>query len=328
MWRSVIKDDIIYITDGTEDIRIGHTRFNNNHPLAVQEANRRNNDPNTVNFLLTPEITNAFLYYGTQKITFLLHRHEIKIPYQEAKSMAAYAIAKAQAHFRPNPNNTIYTYYTKILYNTIGEITNKVYRPDYNLIMSKPSYPTIHNIQIKDAHIIASNYTTIKSDEDQKGQKYQPIVLLNILNQREKKIVIDTYWHDKTLKEIGIDIGLTRERVRQLLGRALNRLREHLGEQTIPITTEERRGIKCESFKPKVKNQTVLRSTIIKVLTDAGGTLSKKDVISKAQNINKKNTATYQKILDQLSIEGIVIYTKLRNINTLLIERTYTLNHN
>jgi len=56
---------------------------------------------------------------------------------------------------------------------------------------------------------------------------------MQLLDRRESHIV-DAYFgmtcHPKTLEEIGGEIGLTRERVRQLRNRALKKMRDAYGD--------------------------------------------------------------------------------------------------
>lgn len=49
--------------------------------------------------------------------------------------------------------------------------------------------------------------------------------LLSQLNDRERTIIILRFWHDFTLEEIGLRIGLRKERVRQIESRVLRKLR-------------------------------------------------------------------------------------------------------
>ena len=62
--------------------------------------------------------------------------------------------------------------------------------------------------------------------------------LFDVLNEREKKIVRERFGFDggrrKTLEEIGADFGVTRERVRQLQGAAIAKLRHALRESETP----------------------------------------------------------------------------------------------
>ncbi len=53
---------------------------------------------------------------------------------------------------------------------------------------------------------------------------------LDVLNEREKYIILNRYLTDnpKTLQEIGDEFGITRERVRQIEKRALEKIKKHL----------------------------------------------------------------------------------------------------
>lgn len=68
----------------------------------------------------------------------------------------------------------------------------------------------------------------IASDDPGADQNYFALQIGNLLNrlpERDKKVIELRFWHDKTLEEIGDIIGLTKDRVRQIEGRALRRLR-------------------------------------------------------------------------------------------------------
>ncbi len=49
--------------------------------------------------------------------------------------------------------------------------------------------------------------------------------LLNQLNRREQTVIKSRYWHDLTLEETGLEIGLKKESVRRIENRALRTLR-------------------------------------------------------------------------------------------------------
>lgn len=55
--------------------------------------------------------------------------------------------------------------------------------------------------------------------------------LLDRLTEREKKVIDLRFWHDKTLEEVGDIIGLSENRIRQIEGRALRRLRLSIYEE-------------------------------------------------------------------------------------------------
>jgi RNA polymerase sigma factor (sigma-70 family) len=53
---------------------------------------------------------------------------------------------------------------------------------------------------------------------------------LKRLNQRDQAVLHKMYWEGKTLSEIGEEMGVTKERVRQLAHRAKEKLKKHMGE--------------------------------------------------------------------------------------------------
>jgi len=82
--------------------------------------------------------------------------------------------------------------------------------PDQFIDMWYPEYPFLNEEYI----ITAEQATTIDT-------------ILSTLPQREKNIILDRFYHDKTLQGIGNKLGITRERVRLLESNALRDIRKH-----------------------------------------------------------------------------------------------------
>jgi len=64
--------------------------------------------------------------------------------------------------------------------------------------------------------------------------------ILSRLDDREQKIIISRFGLDhsrepQTLKEVGVEMGVTKERVRQIEARALNKLRQAVGDASIDL---------------------------------------------------------------------------------------------
>lgn len=57
--------------------------------------------------------------------------------------------------------------------------------------------------------------------------------VLNTLDERCRYIIRERFWHDRTLEDIGKDLGICRERVRQLESKALRSLKEILKELSL-----------------------------------------------------------------------------------------------
>ena len=51
--------------------------------------------------------------------------------------------------------------------------------------------------------------------------------MLNILPERYKAVLVKRFFESKTLKAIGIDFGVTPERIRQMEAKALNMIRRN-----------------------------------------------------------------------------------------------------
>jgi RNA polymerase primary sigma factor/RNA polymerase sigma factor len=64
--------------------------------------------------------------------------------------------------------------------------------------------------------------------------------ILERLDEREQKIIISRFGLDhshepQTLKEVGVEMGVTKERIRQIEARALNKLRVAAEEEKIEV---------------------------------------------------------------------------------------------
>jgi RNA polymerase primary sigma factor len=64
--------------------------------------------------------------------------------------------------------------------------------------------------------------------------------ILSRLDEREQRIIINRFGLDhsqepRTLKQVGADLGVTKERVRQIEARALNKLRMAAQEEKIDL---------------------------------------------------------------------------------------------
>ena len=99
-----------------------------------------------------------------------------------------------------------------------------------NLVMNDSSYDQVrfeNSVRLNGLNIdqeVISNSTDILEDL-LKGE--MTLILsksLNVLDKRDKAVIIGRFYDGKTLQEIGLEMGLTGERVRQIETRALFRL--------------------------------------------------------------------------------------------------------
>jgi hypothetical protein len=70
---------------------------------------------------------------------------------------------------------------------------------------------------------------------------------------RERKVIGLYYYGEVTMKQIGAEIGVNESRVSQLHARAINRLREALGEMNPDQAVELKRQLVAFAVKPKAK---------------------------------------------------------------------------
>ena len=79
-----------------------------------------------------------------------------------------------------------------------------------------------------------------EQESAQQAREQQITRILSRLDEREQKIIISRFGLDhreepRTLKEVGEDLGVTKERVRQIEARALNKLRLAAQEERLDI---------------------------------------------------------------------------------------------
>ena len=103
-------------------------------------------------------------------------------------------------------------------------------------------FRTSHDEMFASAHEFRQDQYQLEAA--QQNREAQVDLILSRLDEREQKIIISRFGLDynqepQTLKEVGVEMGVTKERVRQIEARALNKLRIAVAEERMdPPETE------------------------------------------------------------------------------------------
>jgi len=82
---------------------------------------------------------------------------------------------------------------------------------------------------------VSSYVTTFAGDEDVDYQKCQQLAsaALDCLDERERTIFLLRFWEQQSYEEIGSQVGVTRERVRQIIASAIALIQENFRKRGI-----------------------------------------------------------------------------------------------
>lgn len=160
-------------------------------------------------------------------------------------SMACMGLIKASMTFDPDKGFRFLTYAEPAIrqHIIIGILDHKKHAHDS---LNEPIYK-----EYKEEN---DNETTLQdlliSEESQADKKYFYNVdvrnLLKHLTAKEREVIELRYWHDKTLEEIELIMRLSPERIRQIEGKALIKLRHAIYGQY------KKDGIRCNAKKDYV----------------------------------------------------------------------------
>lgn len=111
-------------------------------------------------------------------------------------------------------------------------------------------------------------------------EDFTPIEMSEFLGRREKLIILGHYRDNKNLREIGDELGVTRERVRQIKLRAMDGVRATLYEAHLSQTKKEEYQIPIEKFEElSVRSKNALmRNNLTTAIEIARYIQSKKDM--------------------------------------------------
>lgn len=86
--------------------------------------------------------------------------------------------------------------------------------------------------QSRQAYVDGPLSQSIRSESMQAVRSLLNEAIESLKSERSRFAVRRYFWHDETHAEIGVQLGVTRERVRQILDRSLWHIKTHVGEQT------------------------------------------------------------------------------------------------
>lgn len=80
----------------------------------------------------------------------------------------------------------------------------------------------------RDDKAIDPSSSFVKSEKEERWDDLQEALIEDILSQREKMCITEYYVNDRTMKDIGTSLGITKQRVKQNLDDAERKLKEYL----------------------------------------------------------------------------------------------------
>jgi RNA polymerase sigma factor (sigma-70 family) len=146
-----------------------------------------------------------------------------QVDYDEALSIGGLALVKSARKWDPNRGILFSTYACRA-------ISCDVYHIMYGKSMERNSRGKVMFSRVS-SEVLA---TVVSPDDDLCGGLDEDSYIeltraVKSLEGRDKKIVDLYYYNSLTYKQVGEHIGVTRERVRQLLGKVIKKLRLRLG---------------------------------------------------------------------------------------------------
>lgn len=201
-WRTDIKENKVFITNGVSIINIGRAAVRFYHRFAQQEADRRNHDPQVSNFMFDDTSVRKLLRLGLK----LRNEH----PVDERYDLVSLCLVRCINNFVPNQDSSFVTYYVSALYRCLSVLSHK------------EKYKRVNRI-VDDRLLAKSAYHTF-GKEHKAVDDHQS--LLNHLPARQRMMIKLRFYDDMTYDEIGHLYNVTKQRVEQIVKRSLNSIRE------------------------------------------------------------------------------------------------------
>lgn len=325
LWTKVCLNNCIYISDGSNLYKIGkESKFY--HKMADREVKRRNLNPKAEGFEFSKKDIYKLINVGA-RINFRTTSEE------ERYDIASYTLVRCIKHYKLNPKASFMHYY---------------FRAVYNAHANRRKERLVTNVRIDDDLIESAVYHSL--DRDCVDSKV--IVDFKFLTPRELDIITKRYMNGLTLKEVGDELGMTRERIRQIEGNALNRIRRSMGEKEILHTTELRREseranedrkdnldirdttelLTPATLPPRRMQSTPSKSSIVKAfirgfLASVGSVEQVDfDLAFKKSMLDSVSFSTFYKVRQDLLDDGVLVMRKRKEVNcskTRLVTRRY-----
>ncbi len=215
----------VFVDDFDRSAQIYYQEIANSTPLTRLEEQRlwrkykKNNDLNARNKLIESNlkfVANIAKAYRGRGLS-----------YSELVAEGNYGLIKALKKFKAEKGNKLISYSVWWIRQSILEAIekrNKNNTEDYPQDYEEPLISDETNEKVVEPSYI---YTDGQADKEERASTV--LDLVRVLNDKEKEIVSRYYGlnggETETLEEIGADLGLTKERIRQINEKALTKMR-------------------------------------------------------------------------------------------------------
>lgn len=171
-------------------------------------------------------------------VIFMIKRNRnFKIPLSDLIQEGNMALMRAANNFDYKKGFKFSTYATRCIYRGLVRVTEEEGKYKKVRLDIEKSYEIAEIMDLSpdlDAYIPSENKKPIM-EENRKAIRR---LAFSKLSNRERKLISLRFWKKKNLFEIGKDLGLTKERVRQLLVKAIIKMRR-IAEKEKTLSVED-----------------------------------------------------------------------------------------